>query len=456
MATAESRLLDDLGIPPPKAPLFECESWAAPPPGCRDSNGKHGCTKPFYVDIRVIVDRLANVDTVEGSASVAFYLVFYWTDTRLIDWPNRDHLPPKLWTPFVVWRNYLERSDDVFENPNLSDPASGRVHMRQNIQGKLDNPMSLASFPFDADAVSIKLWSGIQYRTADGNTSGQQPRGPLYTVRPVDMSTGVQEGNFLRPDFHAKISEWRLHGMSTRFDNIGPLASGVEPTELIISFHLTRKWRYYFWKALLPLYLLTILAFGTFEIPVDNIPARNDSVATYFLAAFAMLYVVDQTLPKTDFLTQIDTIIVLTTCMLLALGIATVVLYRISLTDQDYAELWNLRLEVGLFVFYWLVNLIMFIPAYLRQRAVIEALETDDEDDTGMQATSSAPEVTERFGFDDASSIPIVRDRTDTIFSVTSRDFQTKAKKTRPTVHKDAHYITWNNLLDMAVQNWGD
>ena len=113
---------------------------------------------------------------------------------------------------FMVWRNHLEREDDAFDNPNLSDPATGRVHMRQNIQGKLDNPMSLTSFPFDADAVSIKLWSGIQYRTADGTHAGQQPRGPLYTVRPVDMSPGVQEGNFLRPDFHANISEWTLHG----------------------------------------------------------------------------------------------------------------------------------------------------------------------------------------------------------------------------------------------------
>ena len=142
--------------------------------------------------------------------------------------------------------------------------------------------------------------------------------------------------------------------------------------------------------------------------------------------------------------------------MLLALGIATVVLYRISLADQDYAELWNLRLEVGLFVFYWLVNLIMFIPGDLRQRAVIKALETDDEDGAGMQAASTDPEAMEHFGFDDGSSVPVGRKRA---FSVTSRDFRrdaTKTKKIRPTVHKDAHYITWRNLNDMAVRNWGD
>lgn len=119
MATAESRLLNGLGMPPTQAATkshdYEDEAWAAPPPGCRDSNGKpfhvRGKILPFarffffffqfpcppscpwakhadwclqsvgvsvpchQVDIRVIIDRLANVDTVEGSASVAFYLV---------------------------------------------------------------------------------------------------------------------------------------------------------------------------------------------------------------------------------------------------------------------------------------------------------------------------------------------------------------------------------------------
>ena len=145
-------------------------------------------------------------------------------------------------------------------------------------------------------------------------------------------------------------------------------------------------------------------------------------------------------------------IIVLTTCTLLALGVSNAVLFRMALHDQDSAELWNMRLEVGLFAFYWLVNLVMFVPAYLRQKTVIKALESDDEDDSDTQAVA-----TEFMGFDDGSSDPqIGRARTASVYSVTSRDFRTKTKKSRPTVDKDAHYITFRNLKDMAVQNWGD
>ena len=148
--------------------------------------------------------------------------------------------------------------------------------------------------------------------------------------------------------------------------------------------------------------------------------------------------------------------------MLLALGIANVVMFRMSRHDQEDAELWNGRIEVGLFTFYWLVNLIMFIPAYLRQKTVINALEADDDDDDddkpGTQAAATAPNLT-GFGFDDGSSTSdqqIGRGRTASMYSVTSRDFRAKTKKSRPTVHKDAHYITWRNLNDMAVQNWAD
>ena len=56
----------------------------------------------------------------------------------------------------------------------------------------------------------------------------------------------------------------------------------------------------------MPLYLVTALSFTTFEFEVDDLENRNNTVLTTFLAAFAMLYVVGEALPKTDFLTKVD------------------------------------------------------------------------------------------------------------------------------------------------------
>ena len=46
---------------------------------------------------------------------------------------------------------------------------------------------------------------------------------------------------------------------------------------------------YYFWKALLPLYLLTVLSMSTFHFETDDLVSRVGTVSTYFLSAFAML-----------------------------------------------------------------------------------------------------------------------------------------------------------------------
>ena len=45
-------------------------------------------------------------------------------------------------------------------------------------------------------------------------------------------------------------------------------------------------------------------------------------VATYFLAAFAMLYVVGECLPTTGFMTKIDWVLISTTVSIVLFGVA--------------------------------------------------------------------------------------------------------------------------------------
>ena len=73
--------------------------------------------------------------------------------------------------------------------------------------------------------------------------------------------------------------------------------------------------------------MLTMLSLHVYLFDPVNISDRVATTATYFLAAFAMLYVVSDSLPKTSFLTRIDKMIFLSTCNLLVAGIATAMLY---------------------------------------------------------------------------------------------------------------------------------
>ena len=65
-----------------------------------------------------------------------------------------------------------------------------------------------------------------------------------------------------------------------------------------------------------------------------------------------MLYVVGGDLPKTDFLTKIDAVIVITTCLIGWCGIASLIINKIH-DDHgaDAARDWNRSFEFSLYIF---------------------------------------------------------------------------------------------------------
>ena len=106
----------------------------------------------------------------------------------------------------------------------------------------------------------------------------------------------------------------------------------------------------------------------TFHFETDNLSDRSGTVSTYFLAAFAMLYVVGATLPKTDFLTKINTVIVMTTVSLAFTGIASLGIAQLhTALGPDVARDWNLSIEVSLISMYVLANLRIFMPPCIKQ-----------------------------------------------------------------------------------------
>merc|ERR1711972_1109525 len=88
-----------------------------------------------------------------------------------------------------------------------------------------------------------------------------------------------------------------------------------------------------------------------------------------------MMYVMEQHLPKTNFLTLIDKVIVLTTVLLVVAAGFMVILWRVhNFTDADYADRWAARGVACLGGFYVLFNILIFFPAYFRSRRTMRNL----------------------------------------------------------------------------------
>ena len=83
-------------------------------------------------------------------------------------------------------------------------------------------------------------------------------------------------------------------------------------------------------------------------------------------------------LPKTDFLTKIDQVIVQTTASIALTGVLSLVLHKIHLhLGKETAERWNLIAEVVLVGLFVLFNLVIFVPPWLAQARAIKHLSSD-------------------------------------------------------------------------------
>ena len=163
------------------------------------------------------------------------------------------------------------------------------------------------------------------------------------------------------------------------------LGSGSERTIIEVSFHVARNSAFYVWKVMLPVYLLTLLSFQVYAFHPAELEARVNTTATYFLAAFAMLYVVSGDLPKTDFLTSIDIVIVFTSLALATSGICSVILflfieYSTSGTKDermDSAMVANVWIAIATIVVYVAAQFYLFIPVIHRKNGATKALQVN-------------------------------------------------------------------------------
>jgi hypothetical protein len=234
------------------------------------------------------------------------------------------------------------------------ESATGRLKRIRNYTGTVDNPMDLRSFPFGMDKIELEFFTVSHWSTYDGQRSGQMAKGKSYRLRQIRKPG---EGDWLDLRWSGVVAEWRLHGCSTQIKEQSAYAQGQQKPIAPLSVHVTRNSAYYFWKALLPLYLLTVLSMSAFHFETDNLAARVSTVSTYFLAAFAMLYVVEAALPKNDFLTKIDTVIVMTTVSLAFSGLASVGIAQLHEdAGADVAANWDLGIKISLFTLYVLYH----------------------------------------------------------------------------------------------------
>ena len=231
-------------------------NWLDPPTG---PDGE-----VLIVDVRVNALKISEIDTVYGRAGVNVAIIFYWDDPRLADWEGVA-LPDTLWGPKFKLINALPDMMEIDDDFMTTSVGSTRLKRVWRYMGTVDNPMDLREFPFDLDTVDLNFMTGSHWQSKDGKRHGSMANSRSYRLRRVHDPA---EGRWLELKWPGDVSEWTLHGASTILRDDPKSVSGTENSWLFIKFHLSREFGYYFWKALLPLYMLNVLSLTGFHFTV--------------------------------------------------------------------------------------------------------------------------------------------------------------------------------------------
>lgn len=237
---------------------------------------------PVIVEVKIGFVALSQIDTVSQTAWARFFVDLYWTDPRLA---GATSVPDGTWFPKGVYipNSAGELCIDAYEKPVLMDSSTGRLLWAQEIQGQLVNRMDLKSFPFDHDAIEVFVHqaehsSREEYvlRPFGGGWNGYRTRSDEETLSLESTSV-----NFFF-DVFKDLDEWLMHGFTTgAFETVG--GNGIEYSWYKVHLHVTRRWGFYVWKIILPLFITTIFCLSAFLFDIDNLDSRNGTSVTMFL-----------------------------------------------------------------------------------------------------------------------------------------------------------------------------
>ncbi len=339
------------------------EYWMPP-------ENEYHVNEPLIVDFRCACFKLTDVSTVNFTTLIKFVVVFEWNDSRLKGMPiTTNDLPADLWGPDIILENAQNDCAVVYDSFSLLSAEQGRLKRTVTFHGHIFTPMGLKDFPFDSEELSLKFISINNWRTLDQTRHGNDPVNHVYILRPMLDRDDV---DFFLLGWGGKIQEFNMLGWSQDVQN-----PEIPTIPIIFKFdiHLVRMASFYVYKVLFPLWLITITSMATFAIDPLDLQGRLEVLFTLLLSTIALVYVVQESIPKISFLTMVDKIVNAT---LLNLALSVLFSYLISRTSNP-GEI-NLIMAIANQVVYWAVNVFLIIPPYMRFRKKIRDFVKKEEE----------------------------------------------------------------------------
>ena len=264
--------------------------------------------EPTEVQIGIYIVDVDEVNSAQQSFAASVYYEARWKNPLLRHkGPGPMHRAvTEVWNPRLtiigqqnVWRSFPE---SVEIHPN------GEVVYRQKIWGHFSQPLDLHEFPQDTQVITIHI-------VAAGLLEEQVKMIQLVTER--GEVSGLAE-RFSVPDF--EVLSWKADSLPYVAHQGGPGTAGFQ-----MQISVRRSATYYVLKVIIPLCLIVIMSWLPRWINPEQIGTNVGVSTTSFLTLVAYLFAITVLLPRVSYITRLDRFIFLSTLMVFAGLIHTVI-----------------------------------------------------------------------------------------------------------------------------------
>jgi gamma-aminobutyric acid receptor subunit beta len=295
---------------------------------------------PVEIDILLYLNNLTEIEDAQQSFVSDVFIRAEWIDSRLahsglIPCTVDDAL---IWTPglMLLNRRALERVYD----PELSVAPNGRVIKVLRAYGEFTFQADLSDFPFDHQELYFTLIS-------------------KYEVQEVNVVTSPQKLGMAE---HLSVANWQIQlgGSRSSEHYVAPVDRIISRLDII--FHAQRLSGFYTWQLLVPLFLVVMMTWTVFWIPLEFVPPRVGLVATAMLTLIAYRFAIASILPPIAYLTRLDKFMVASSVLVFAALAAVVAVTYFDGRDSKVQALWLNKASRALAP---LLFMIVFIKVFL-------------------------------------------------------------------------------------------
>jgi len=273
---------------------------------------------PVEIDILLYLNDLTEIEDAQQRFVSDVFIRAEWMDSRLV----HSGLTPctvevsQIWNPglMLLNRRVLERVYD----PELSVAPDGRVIKVLRAYGDFTFQADLSNFPFDHQELYFTLIS-------------------KYEAREVKVVTSPQKLGMAE---HLSVANWQIQLGGSRSSEyyVAPVDRTISRLDVV--FQAQRLTGFYTWQLLVPLFLVVMMTWTVFWIPLEFVPPRVGLVATAMLTLIAYRFAIASILPPIAYLTRLDKFMVASSVLVFAALAAVVAVTYFDGRGNKVQALW--------------------------------------------------------------------------------------------------------------------